>query len=282
MMPRFGPHPDVRPSVVTGASSGIGKATAEELAVLGHPVVLGARRVAECEETARAIRERGGKAWAFHLDLSDPHAIEQFVENAVDALGKVEILVSNAGNSQPGSALDIDPGAFDLMLAVNVVGTYRLARALLPAMLDRRRGDAIFITSDVVGRPRPLVAGYVTSKWGLEGFVRSLQMELEGTGVRATIVRPGPTMTEMGMDWGPEVTTEVLQRWTSWGFARHSSFMRPSGVAKAITAAASLPRGVHLTVLEIQPEAPIVDRTLARTAGGQPGEGTDPNEGEVA
>ena len=85
------------------------------------------------------------------------------------------------------------------------------------------------------------MAAYVTSKWGLEGYVRSLQMELEGTGVRATIVRPGPTLTGMGMDWDPEVTGEVIGEWVRWGLARHSNFMRPAGVADAIVAAVSAP-----------------------------------------
>jgi NADP-dependent 3-hydroxy acid dehydrogenase YdfG len=82
-------------------------------------------------------------------------------------------------------------------------------------------------------------------------------MELEGTGVRATIVRPGPTLTGMGMDWDPEVTAEVIEQWAAWGFARHSNFMRPAGVAQAIVSAVSLPRGTHATVIELQPEAPI-------------------------
>ena len=98
------------------------------------------------------------------------------------------------------------------MLRVNLGGAHRLVRAFGPGMVERRRGDIVFVTSDVVAHPGPRMAAYVTSKWGLEGFVRALQMELEGTGVRATIVRPGPTLTGMGMDWDPEVTGEVLGR----------------------------------------------------------------------
>jgi short-subunit dehydrogenase len=124
-------------------------------------------------------------------------------------------------------------------------------------MTERTRGDIVFVTSDVAVSPRPSMAAYVTSKWGLEGYVRSLQMEFEGTGVRATIVRPGPTLTGMGMDWDPEVTAEVIEEWAAWGFARHSNFMRPKGVALAIVAAVTLPRGTHATTIELQPEAPI-------------------------
>jgi NAD(P)-dependent dehydrogenase (short-subunit alcohol dehydrogenase family) len=219
--------------------------------------VLGARRVSECEETAAAIRADGGEAVAVHLDLADGDSIDQFAKAATETLGAVEILVSNAAQNIAGTVLDTDADAFDGVLQVNVSGTHRLVRALVPSMTARRRGDIAFVTSDVVERPRPAMAAYVTSKWGLEGYVRSLQMELEGTGVRATIVRPGPTLTGMGMDWDPGVTGEVIEQWAAWGFARHSNFMRPAGVAEAIVAVVSLPRGVHATVLELQPEAPI-------------------------
>jgi NAD(P)-dependent dehydrogenase (short-subunit alcohol dehydrogenase family) len=269
-MARFEPNPERRPSVVTGASSGIGRAAALSLASHGHPVVLGARRVDECEGTAASIRDGGGEAVAVHLDLADGDSVDQFADTAVDVLGDVEILVSNAAQNLAGSVLDTEPDAFDGVLRVNLSGTHRLVRALAPAMAGRRRGDIVFVTSDVAERPRPAMAAYVTSKWGLEGYVRSLQMELEGTGVRATIVRPGPTLTGMGMDWDPQVTGEVIEQWAAWGFARHSNFMRPAGVAEAIVAVVSLPRGTHATVLELQPEAPV--RTDA--------DGTDASEKE--
>jgi NADP-dependent 3-hydroxy acid dehydrogenase YdfG len=256
-MVRFAPHPERRPTVVTGASSGIGQATASALAALGHPVVLGARRVDQCEKTADTIRRAGGTATALPLDLSDADSVESFARAATEVLGDIEILVSNAAQNIPGSALDTDSATFEGVLGVNVNGTHRLIRALLPAMVGRQRGDIAFITSDVVERPRPTMAAYVASKWGLEGYARSLQMELEGTGVRATIVRPGPTLTGMGMDWGPDMTAEVLNGWVAWGFARHDNFMRPAGVAQAIVAAVTLPRGTHATVVELQPEAPL-------------------------
>jgi NADP-dependent 3-hydroxy acid dehydrogenase YdfG len=256
-MPKFPTNPDRRPAVVTGASSGIGRATATALAAAGHPVVLGARRVEECEDAAAAIRADGGEAVAIHLDLADGASIERFAAGAVETLGEVEIIVSNAAQNIAGAVLDTSPDSFDGVLDVNIGGTHRLVRALLPALVERRRGDIVFVTSDVAERPRPAMAAYVTSKWGLEGYVRSLQMELEGTGVRAGIVRPGPTLTGMGMDWDPEVTGQVIEQWAAWGFARHDNFMRPKGVAQAVVAAVTLPRGTQATVIELQPEAPI-------------------------
>ena len=236
-MPRFPPNPDRRPAVVTGASSGIGRATAAALAALGHPVVLGARRVAECEDAAAEIRSAGGEAVAIHLDLAD------------DDVGRA---VREGGRRHPGRRRDRGVERRPEHGRRRARHRRRLrstgcCRSTSPAPTGssapscptwwrRRRGDVVFVTSDVAERPRPAMAAYVTSKWGLEGYVRSLQMELEGTGVRATILRPGPTLTGMGMDWDPDVTAEVIEQWASWGFARHSNFMRPAGVAQAVCA----------------------------------------------
>ena len=217
-MPRFDPQPDRRPAVITGASSGIGAETARVLARAGHPVVLGARRATVCAEIAEEIRAEGGEAASFELDLGDPATLEPFVEAAEAAFGPVEILVSNAARIQPGSALETTPEDFEGVLRVNAGGAHRLVRAFGAGMVARRRGDLIFVTSDVVARPRPRMAAYVASKWALEGFVTALQMELEGTGVRAVIVRPGPTQTAMGMDWDPDVTAEVITEWARWGW----------------------------------------------------------------
>jgi NAD(P)-dependent dehydrogenase (short-subunit alcohol dehydrogenase family) len=256
-MPRFDPQPDRRPAVITGASSGIGAETARVLAGAGHPVVLGARRVGACEEIAAEIRSGGGEAAAGHLDLADAVSITQFAKEAEGAFGPVEVMVSNAARIQPGTGLETPPEDFEEVLRVNVGGAQRLVRAFGTGMVERRRGDLVFVTSDVVAHPRPRMSAYVASKWGLEGFVTALQMELEGTGVRAIIVRPGPTLTGMGMDWDPAVTDEVLAEWTRWGLARHSSFLRPDGVALAIAHAVAAPRGTHVSVVEVQPEAPL-------------------------
>ena len=249
-------HPERRAAVITGASSGIGMATAHLLAEHGHPVILGARRLEICQQVADEINAKGGEAIALSLDLGDPATIAAFAEGA-GALGPVEIVVSNAAQIWPGSALETEPDNFEQLILVNLGGAHRLVHTFGAAMVERRRGDFVFVTSDVVERPRPQMAAYVASKWGLEGYIRALQMELEGTGVRATVVRPGPTFTGMGMDWDPDATAAVLDEWVRWGLARHSSFLQPEGVAGAVLTAVSAPRGTHLTVLEVQPEAPV-------------------------
>ncbi|HUY21692.1 MAG TPA: SDR family oxidoreductase [Acidimicrobiales bacterium] len=265
-MARFVPHPERRPSVVAGASSGIGAATAEALAAAGHPVVLGARRVDRCEEVAAGIRARGGHAHAAFLDLADAASVETFALVAQEAVGPVDVVVSSAGHAAPGTALGTAPAVFAHTVDVNLLGAHRLVAALAPAMAERHHGDLVFVTSEVLRNPRPLTAAYVASKWGLEGFVRALQLELEGTGVRATIVQPGQTLTGMGTDWDPDTTTAVLGEWIRFGVARHSHFLRPAAVAAAVLAAVSTPPGTHLTMIEVQPEAPI--RQDGDTTGG--------------
>jgi NADP-dependent 3-hydroxy acid dehydrogenase YdfG len=256
-MSRFIAHPARRPAVVTGASSGIGLATARALAHRGHPVVLGARRLARCEEYALALSKDGGEAHAVALDLADRDSISAFVESAVDVVGPIDILVSCAGQNLPDVTVDARPGAFAGLLAVNVVGAHEMVALVAPGMRERHHGDIVFVTSETVRSPRPLNKAYVASKWGLEGYARTLQMELEGTGVRASIVQPGQTVSEMGLDWEGDATTEILGQWMRWGLARHSHFLDASAVADAVAAVIEAPVGTHLTMIEVQPEAPV-------------------------
>ena len=121
-MPRFPAHPARRPAVVTGASSGIGEATALALAAAGHPVVLGARRLDRLEELAGKIRADGDEAAALPLDLGADASIDAFVAAAAHELGPVEVVVSNAGDVLPATALGVDPDDFAHQVQVNVVG----------------------------------------------------------------------------------------------------------------------------------------------------------------
>jgi NADP-dependent 3-hydroxy acid dehydrogenase YdfG len=260
---RFQPHPQRRPALVTGASSGIGAATATVLAAAGHPVALGARRLDRCEEVAAAIRADGGEAFAHALDVGDDGSVERFVAAATDALGPVEVVVSNAGDLAPDRVHRLGSAAFAAHLQVNLVGAHRLVSALVPGMVRRQRGDVVLVSSDVVAAPRPGMGAYVPAKWGLEGMAAALRMELEGTGVRVSVVRPGPTFTAMGMGWDEATTSALLAEWARWGFTRHWHFLHASDVAAAVHAVVSAPRGVHLTLVEVQPEAPIADLPAA-------------------
>lgn len=256
-MPRFLPHPDRRAAIVTGASSGIGRATAEALAAAGHPVVLGARRVDRCEDTASAIRDAGGEALALPLDLTDNDSVAAFARDAEAKLGPIEVLVSNAGDVQPITTVGAAPEEFTRQLQVNLLGAQALVHAVVPAMFDRGRGDVVFVTSEVALNPRTHMAAYVASKAGLEGFAQAMAMECEGTGVRVGIVRPGPSTTEQGTGWSEDAVNEVVASWSHWGLLRHNGALRPGELAGAVLAMVSAPKGTRYAVLEVQPEAPL-------------------------
>lgn len=258
-MPRFEPHPSRRAAIITGASSGIGRATAEALAAAGHPVVLGARRLERCDEVAASIRSAGGEAVALRLDLADPASIASFATAADEQLGPIEVLVSNAGDVQPITTVGAAPEEFTRQLQVNLLGAQALVHAVVPAMLDRRRGDVVFVTSEVALNPRTHMAAYVASKAGLEGFAQAMAMECEGTGVRVGIVRPGPSSTEQGTTWDEATINEVVASWDHWGLTRHSGALRPRELAQAVLAVVSAPRGTRYAVLEVQPEAPVTE-----------------------
>jgi NADP-dependent 3-hydroxy acid dehydrogenase YdfG len=256
-MPRFEPHPPRRVAVVTGASSGIGAATAAALAAAGHPVALGARRADRCEELAATIRADGSEAIALPLDVADDDAVKTFAEAVTDRLGPVEILVNSAGDLDVGPVHELDPAEFARQVEVNLVGAHRMVSAFVPGMVARQRGDVVFVSSDVIRAPRPRMGAYVAAKHGVDGMARAMQMELEGTGVRVSVVRPGPTLTGMGMSWDAATLGALLDEWARWGLVRHMNLLQPSDVAAAVTAVVSIPRGAHITLLEIEPEAPI-------------------------
>ena len=253
----FPAHPDRRPAVVTGASSGIGEATALALAARGLPVALGARRVERCEQTAQRIRSQGGEAVALPLDVGDEDSVKAFAVAATRELGDIEVVVSNAARAAPGLVHQTPTERFAGELDVNIVGAQRLVAAFVPAMVERRRGDVVFLSSDVAGRARPRTSGYAASKWGLEGMVSAMQMELEGTGVRASMVRPGQTLTEFGHDWDADEMDATLRDWQRWGLARHFHFLDPEAVAATVATIVEAPRGTHLSMIEVHPEAPV-------------------------
>jgi len=256
-MPRFTPNPVRRPALVAGASSGIGAATAIALAALGHPVALGARRVGQCQELAEKIRAGGGEAVAVALDVTSAESVDAFVTTAEAAHGPTEIVLSGAGDLEFSPVHEMDPERFLRQVEVHLVGAQRLVHRIVPGMVARQRGDFVLIGSDCADRPRPRMGAYNAAKTGLEAMAQQMRMELEGTGVRASVVRPGPTLTGMGMDSTPEVIGPMLEDWAAWGFARHGYMLRPSDLAAAVVAVVSAPRGAHLVLVEVQPEAPL-------------------------
>ena len=146
------------------------------------------------------IRADGGEAIAVHLDVTDPDSVKAAVEQTTSELGEIEVLVAGAGDTYFGKLDSISTEQFDSQIQIHLVGANRVAAAVLPGMIERQRGDLIFVGSDVALRQRPHMGAYGAAKAALVAMVNNYQMELEGTGVRASIVHPGPTKTVDGLE----------------------------------------------------------------------------------
>lgn len=247
-----------RTAIVTGASSGIGAAIAKALAARGFAVALGARRADKLSDVAKEIESAGGCAAVFVVDLAEVASIDAFFDAAEAALGPVDVLVNNAGVCVPGLLHETSADAFQTEITTNLVAPALLARRAIASLLARdARGDLVFISSENVVAPRPFQPGYTASKWGLEGLARTLRLELDGTGIRSTIVRPGPTFpTDFARGWEPGLVKRLLQTWTAWGIQRHLRWMPASSVGDAVVTVATAPPGTYFDVVALGPEAP--------------------------
>jgi len=242
--------------VVTGASTGMGAAIARALGARGLAVAIGARRADRLEPVAAEIRADGGTAFACALDVGDAASVADFFDAAEAELGPVAVAVSNAGSCVPALVDETDPADLAAQVATNLLGPMYVARRALPSMREQRRGDLVFVSSEAARVPRPYQAAYSAAKAGVEALAQALTLELEGSGVRVTTVRMGPTQTEFGRDWPPDVIQRVLTAWQHFGLQRHLRFLKPEVVADAVLHAVTAPPGAILATVELQPEGP--------------------------
>lgn len=270
---------DVRTAIVTGASAGIGVCIATELGRLGWKVAIGARRVERLDQTAANVRAAGGQPFAHALDVSDASSIQAFFAAAEAALGPIEVVVNNAGTSTPGWLVDVPVDAIEREVATNLTGPILMSRLAI-ASLQRRhaRGHLVFITSDASRNPRPRMATYTATKAGLEALAHSLAMELEGTGIRTTTIRVGPTSSEFGFGWPMESLEDLISYWPRFGLQRHAGILEPESIARAVVTAVTAPPGVLLDTIEVQPEAPVGESGPARPLE-RPDAGESPDAG---
>jgi len=184
-------------ALVTGASQGIGRACALELAKAGAAVALAARNEAKLAEVAAEIEAAGGQAAAFGLDVASEESIRNGAKAVMDRFGKVEILVNNAGITRDDLMMRMKRADWDDVLSTNLTGTFLLTQVLLRQMMRSRWGRIVNITS-VVGRTgQEGQVNYAASKSGLIGFTRSLAREVASRGITVNAVAPGYVETPM-------------------------------------------------------------------------------------
>ncbi len=183
--------------MVTGGGRGIGAAVARALSAEGARVVVSARTKKEIEGVASELRGRGGEAWAVPCDVTDEASVARLGKDARRALGQVEILVNNAGDSASAPLRKIELSDWQRMLAVNATGTFLCTRELAPEMAERGWGRIVNVASIVGLQGAKYVAHYSAAKHAVVGFTRSVALEFEGTGVTVNAICPGYVDTPM-------------------------------------------------------------------------------------
>ena len=183
-------HPNGKIVIITGASSGIGAATARLFAAAGARVVLAARDEARLQAVARDLP---GQPLIVPTDVANRADIEQLVATTAVACGGIDLVINNAGVGLAAPVATLSRADFEQALAVDLFGPLALTQAALPYL--RRRGQLIFISSVVGLRALPYLGGYAAAKAALDRLTESLRVELHGSGVAVTLVRPGTTRT---------------------------------------------------------------------------------------
>jgi 3-oxoacyl-[acyl-carrier protein] reductase len=196
---------DGQVAIITGAGRGIGAAIAIRLGAMGAAAVLCGRTQASLEATAQAIRKAGGRAEVVECDVTDLRSVEAMAAHVNATLGRIDILVNNAGvANHAGPLYQLPPESWDQMLNTNLRGVYYCIRACVPAMMARRTGHIINISSLAGKNPLPNGAAYSASKWGLNGLTYAVAEELRGYNIRAAVVCPGSVYTEFSPHAGKD------------------------------------------------------------------------------
>jgi NAD(P)-dependent dehydrogenase (short-subunit alcohol dehydrogenase family) len=202
-------------ALITGASRGLGRALAERLAARGCKVVLVAREPVELEAAALAIREQGGVAFAVAGDVGDKRAIHRIVGQATALAGPIDILINNAstlGRTPLALLIDSDCEDLERVLAVNLIGPFRLTKAVLGGMLLRDVGVVLNISSDAGVEPYPTWGCYGVSKAALDQLTRIWASEHGDSGVRILAVDPGEMDTRLHAEAVPDEDPDSLAR----------------------------------------------------------------------
>jgi NADP-dependent 3-hydroxy acid dehydrogenase YdfG len=239
-------------ALVTGASSGIGAATALALAAEGAAVALVARRADRLEDLAKEIRGGGGTALPIEADVTDRAAAESAVERAASELGGLDILINNAGVMLLGPILDAPVDEWERMVSLNVLGLLYCANAAIPHLIQatergRRVADLINVSS-VAGRTVRVGSGvYNASKHAVGAFSESLRQEVTRRHLRVSLVEPGAVTTELASHNRPEIRQGLEERFSTM------ERLEAQDIADAILYIVTRPRHVAVNEILIRP-----------------------------
>ncbi|MEQ4722529.1 SDR family NAD(P)-dependent oxidoreductase [Nonomuraea sp. B19D2] len=222
-------------ALVTGASSGIGAATARRLAREGAAVALVARRRNRLDQVARDIAKLGGEAVAFEADITEPERADDVVQDTLDRFGRLDILVNNAGIMLLNSALHTTIEEWDRMISLNVAALLHVTHAAIPHLIyaastsPRQVADLVNVSSTAGRVARPGSSVYGLTKSGLNAFAESLRQELVSERVRVSVVEPGTVDTEL-VNHLSDTTRDTARRQIDGIEA-----LRPEDIADAIS-----------------------------------------------
>lgn len=235
--------------IVTGASSGIGEATAHRLGQAGANVVLVARRKSRLEEIAKEIEKAGGKTLVIEADVTKKENAPKIIKQAKDKWDAVDVLINNAGVMLNGPTKDAPLEEWEQMVHLNVLGLLYMTHAALPDMRQQGKGHIVNVSS-VAGRTtRPGSAVYNATKWGVNAFTDALRQEIAGEGlyIRTTLIEPGAVDTELQSHQRPE----VIKQWKkNFGGIE---MLQAGDIAEAIHYALSQPERVNINEILIRP-----------------------------
>ncbi|MFD9516804.1 SDR family oxidoreductase [Streptomyces sp. NPDC059979] len=236
-----------RTVAVTGASSGIGEATARRLAADGHRVLLGARRTGRLEQLVDEISREGGTAAFRTLDVTDAADMRAFVDAAVREYGRIDVLVNNAGVMPLSPLAALRTGEWDRMLDVNVRGVLHGIAAALPVMRAQGGGHFVNIASVGAYEVSPTAAVYCATKFAVRAISEGLRQESAGD-VRVTLVSPGVTESELADGISDPDAREAMK-------AYRAVALPASAIAEAIAYAVSQPPHVDVNEIVVRPAA---------------------------
>lgn len=229
-------------AVVTGASSGIGKATAHALAEAGASVVVVARRGGLLQEVADTITDSGGRALAFTGDVSLEHDVDRLYDAVIDEFGRADILVNNAGVSKYGPLESITVDDYDWMMNTNMRASFLCTRRFLPDMLIRGQGQICFLASVAGLRGLPNETAYCASKFAQVGFAQALDYETRESGIKVSVVAPGGVHTNFAIGTGRTDGDPMLEH-----------MMEPEDIASAVMFALTQPEKARTFLIGMRP-----------------------------